>query len=32
MAGLIAGAAPIATVFVVRALCGADSVRECGVY
>ncbi len=31
-AGLIAGAAPIATVFVVRALCGPDSIGECGVY
>ncbi len=31
-AGLIAGAAPIATVFVVRAMCGPDSVGECGLY
>lgn len=31
-AGLIAGAAPIAMVFVVRAMCGPDSVGECGVY
>lgn len=31
-AGLIAAAAPIAMVFVVRAMCGPDSLRECGTY